>query len=146
MTRKKVIVWAAALVAVSLIPVPYLASPEWHVQVVDESGKPLQGMTVRIEHKNYSVETRGHEEDRLTDEHGDVVFPKHTRSASTLRRCIFTALSATAFAHASFGPHAYVFAFGKGLEGDALSGDIVTDWSGQLARMDSRIVAKQVFQ
>jgi len=135
---------AAIVLALSLIPVPYLASPEWSVRVVDESGNPLSGMLVRLSYTNYSVETTGHDEDRYTDQRGATIFPKHRRWASTLQRCFFTALSATALAHASYGPSATVMAFGKGLEGEAVSDDIVTDWTGQPARMDSRIVARPV--
>jgi hypothetical protein len=142
MNRKRALILTAAIVLpLSLIPVPYLASPEWSVQVVDESGNPLSGMLVRLSYTNYSVESTGHEENRYTDQSGAIIFPKHRRWASMLQRTFYTALSASAFAHASFGPHAYVFAFGNRREGDATSGEFVTDWPGKPERMESRIVA-----
>jgi hypothetical protein len=113
---------AAVVLALTFIPVPYLASPEWSILVVDENGNPLPGMLVRLEYQNFSVEQDAHEEDRTTDEHGQATFPSHKLSASILRRCYYTVKSALALAHASFGPNAYVLAFGDHLEGDATSG------------------------
>jgi len=40
-------------------PVNSLAAPEWDVTVVDEHGKPVDGMTVRETCQNYSVEAHG---------------------------------------------------------------------------------------
>jgi hypothetical protein len=139
----KLIVTGSAVLAIFLLsfPIPYLASPAWNVLVVDEAGRPIPGMTVRLVYKNYSIEGDGHEEDRISDEHGRVTFPIHYLSASTLSRCYYTALSSTAIAHASFGPHSYVFAFGNGLEGSAISGQYETDWTGQPDHMESRIIA-----
>jgi hypothetical protein len=111
------------------------------VQVVDQNGKPIAGMLVRLDYQNYSVEQEGHEEDRITDGSGHAKFPRHTSSASLLRRCYYTAQSGAAFAHASFGPHDSVFALGNHLEGSATSGEFVTDWTGHPAQMESRIVA-----
>lgn len=132
---------AAGMLALTLIPIPYLASPEWSVLVVDESGNPIPGILVRLEYQNYSVERGGHEEDRTTDEHGRATFPSHKSSASTLRRCYYSAQSAMALAHASFGPNAYVLAFGDHLEGDATTGGFITFWTGHPDRMESQIIA-----
>ena len=48
-----------AVLACWLIPVSSLAAPEWEVTVVDEHGKPVEGMTVRETWQNYSVEVVG---------------------------------------------------------------------------------------
>ena len=109
--------------------------------MVNEDGDPLPGMLVRLEYRNYSVELNGHEEDRTTDDHGRATFPDHKSSASTLRRCYFTAQSAMALAHAGFGPDAYVLTFGYHLEGSATTGQGITSWTGHPDRMESRIVA-----
>ncbi|MGA7341402.1 MAG: hypothetical protein WBE72_08775 [Terracidiphilus sp.] len=132
---------AAALLALSFIPLPYLASPEWNVTVVDETGKPLQGMTVRMTWENYSVESTGHKEDLLTNGSGQVHFYKRLSWASAIQRCFFTLQSAAALAHASFGSHRTVFAIGKGREGNAVSGQYVTDWTGHPDYLESKIVA-----
>jgi hypothetical protein len=107
---------AAAVLICGLIPIPYLASPEWNVLVVDESGRPLSNILVRLDYENYSVEESSHEDEQTTDSNGRVMFPSHKSSASILRRCYYTAQSAMALAHASFGPSATVDAFGSHLE------------------------------
>ena len=133
---------AVALIALSLIPIPYLASPEWHVNVVDERGAPIDGMTVRLSWTNYSAEWNGHEEDRATDANGCVAFPPHRGWASSLQRLWFSALMATSLAHASFGPHATVFAFDHNREGSAIDGGIITEWTGKPGEMRSVIIAR----
>lgn len=71
-------------------------------------------------------------------------FRSHKSSASLLRRAFHTGLSSMAPAHASYGPNATVFAFGKGREGDATDGRTITSWTGKPVEMHSRIVAMQV--
>ncbi len=143
MKGKKHLVGAAvALIALSLIPIPYLAAPEWHVTVVDEFGAPISGMTVRLSWKNYSTESEGHEEDRVTDSDGSVAFPARKGWASSLQRLWFSSLMATSLAHASFGPHATVFAFGQDREGSAINGGKITDWTGKPVEMRSEIIAQ----
>jgi hypothetical protein len=139
MIRRMAVV-GAALVGLSVIPVPYLASPAWDVSVVDDTGRPVQGVTVRLSYQNYSAER--HEDDRITNERGLATFPSRELAASILERCYYTGLSAAAGVHASFGRHASVFAFGHGLEGFATSGQFVTDWTGSPEHMDSRIELK----
>jgi hypothetical protein len=87
------------------------------VWVLDQNGHAVSGITVRLSYQNYSVEDETHEIDRTTDQDGHAAFAAQTLSSSLLRRLVFTVLSARAGIHASFGPHANVFAFGKGLEG-----------------------------
>jgi hypothetical protein len=120
------------------------ATPLWEVSVVDANSRPLVGMTVRLSWQNYSAETNGHEEDRRTDENGYVVFPARKFRASISGRLLGTIRSASAGAHASFGPHAYVFAFGQGLQGSAITGNYIADWTGKPDRMESKIVATQM--
>jgi hypothetical protein len=139
--RRSVVV-GAIILALLLIPIPYRACPTWDVWVVDDGGQPVRDVTVRLVYQNYSAESRSHENDRITNERGHAIFPRQESSASVLRRCYYTVLSATAGVHGSFGRHAWVFAFGKGLEGNATSGPIVTDWTGSPDHMESRIVAR----
>jgi hypothetical protein len=141
--RARIFSWlaGAVLAALALIPIPYLASPRWEVWVVDNAGTPIEGMTVRRVYQDYSIESEGHEEDRITNGQGYTFFPAATSSSSIAQRCIFTVLSARAGVHASFGRHASVFAFGNGRQGAAVSGPYVTDWTGGPAYMKSRITA-----
>jgi hypothetical protein len=138
--RWKLVAGLAAILAI--IPIPYTASPKWRVLVVDQSGNPAPDILVRLEFENYFVEDSGHEEDQRTDADGRVTFPRHQRSASLLRRFFYTAQDVASFVHAGFGPHATVFAFGEGVEGEATEGDIVTDWTGAPNEMESRIILR----
>jgi len=123
-------------------PTTTMQSPMWDVWVVDQSGRPLQGMTVRLSYQNYSAESESHSEDLQTDAKGYVLFYPQTLRASRIRRALAIAQSATEGVHASFGPHAGVSTFGKGLEGDAVNDGHVTDWTGEPPRMSSKVAAK----
>ena len=129
----------AVVVAASLIPIPYLASPKWDVLVVDDASSPIEGMTVRSTYQDYSTETNGHEEDKQTDKNGHTSFQAHQSSASIVRRVMFTLLSARAGVHASFGRHASLFVFGRGRQGSAVSGQYVMDWTGTPTEVKTRI-------
>jgi len=137
-----VAVIGAALLLVGLLPIRYLASPRWDVWVVQDTGHPVSGIDVRLTYQDYSAEGQGHELTTITDETGHALFPPQYRRASLLQRIFYTLSSATAGVHASFGRHAYVFAFGGGHEGDAVSGKYVTDWQGVPDTMESKIVLK----
>lgn len=126
----------------SFVPFRTLASPAWDVWVADQSGNPVSGITVRLSYQNYSAERQGHEVDAITDAQGHVVFGARWLSASLGRRAVAILSSAMAGVHASFGPHAFVFAFGNGLEGFDIDRqrNVVVDWTGKPAHMGSRII------
>ncbi len=121
----------------------YLASPRWDVWVVTDDGKPLTGVNVRLVYQNYSTEGRSHEITLKTGEDGRVLFPAQYGRASLFQRAVYTVSSAGAGVHASFGRQAYVFVFGEGYEGSAVTGKYVTDWRGSSESMESRIVASK---
>lgn len=126
--RKGKPIWIlATLVGALLVPFPYLASPMWRVVVVDEAGAPLEGITVRRVYQNYSTEAKGHENDQTTDKQGRAAFAEKWSSAPIVRLCMFTARSALAGVHASFGRHAYVLVFGNGREGYAVNSGYMLD-------------------
>jgi hypothetical protein len=129
---------------IGLIPMRYLAAPQWDVWVKNEAGSPLPGLDVRLSYENYSAESESHEITLVTDQAGHVAFQPQFRTASLLQRAFYTAWSSLAGVHASFGNHAFVFVFGGDYEGDALTGHYVTDWTGLPPRMTSTIVAKPV--
>jgi hypothetical protein len=126
----------------TLVPFKSLDCPAWAVTVVDQSARPMPGMTVRLSYRNYSAEVGNHEVDRTTDERGHATFPVETLSASLARRLLFTLMSARAGIHAGYGPHANVFAFGKGLEGFDVDTrrNVMVEWTGRPSSMASRIV------
>jgi hypothetical protein len=121
----------------------YLAAPRWIVIVVTDDGQPLANTNVRLVYQNYSAEARSHELTLTTDENGRVLFLAHYEKVCVLQRLYHTVSSAGAGVHASFGRHAYVFAFGEGYEGNAVSGKYVTDWRGTPDSMESRIVVSK---
>jgi hypothetical protein len=131
----------AALATFLVWPTTTAQCPLWEVWVVDQSGQPLQGMTVRLTYQNYSAENQSHSEDLQTDAKGHVVFQPRYLRVRRAQRILATLRSAMAGVHAGFGPHAFVFTFGKGLEGSAVSYGYITDWTGAPSCMSSTIVA-----
>lgn len=124
------------------IPSKSLDAPTWDVWIVDQAGNPVTGINVRESYRNYSAENDGHEETQVTDLSGHVHFEAKTLRSSLLMRVLVTLASTTAGVHASFGPNAWVFAFGNGLEGNDVRNGYVYDWTGSPAKVTSRIVAK----
>ena len=109
----------------------------------DEAGKPLAGLSVRLDYENYSAESDSHEITLVTDPSGHVTFPSQYGKASLIRRAFYTSVSAMGGAHASFGNHAFVFVFGNGFDGDTGTGAYITDWTGSPTEMASSIVARK---
>ena len=119
-----------ALITFLAWPTTLAQSPLWEVWVVNEAGQPEEGLTVTLTYQNYSAESEGHSEQKQTNAGGYVVFSSRSLKASRLRRIVTTLQSARAGVHASSGPHAWVMAYGNGLEGEAVSNGYVTDWAG----------------
>jgi len=131
-----------AFLAALLIPFSYQVCPRWDVSVVDASGQPLPGMTVRLNYQDYSVENVHHEVDQISDSQGKASFPGQWASRPLAWRGAGAVLSAFSHGvHASIGRHSDVFAFGGGLRGYAVSNGFVTDWTGKPSRMSSKITA-----
>jgi hypothetical protein len=125
----------------SLIPVRSLQTPNWDVQVFDKAGNPVSGISVRESYQNYSAELTGHEDTEVTDVNGQVHFDAKILRASLLKRFGAVIHSAMAGAHASFGPHAFLFAFGRGMEGEWVdTHGYVGDWTGLPSSMNTRIM------
>jgi len=81
--------------------------------------------------------------DRQTDANGHATFPANKTEYSLLSQVAGTLTALIHFdVHASYGPHATVFAFGKHSEGTATTGQYVTDWTGCPSSMESRIVVR----
>jgi hypothetical protein len=102
-----------AILVILFIPFPTIVVPEWKVKVVDQTGKPFVGETVREYRQHYSLESREHEEERITDENGYVDFPRRTIWAPLLWRIISTSLAAVlTLAHGSTGIDAWLMVVG----------------------------------
>lgn len=140
------VLWVFVVVAiaggVAFIPIRSLSCPAWDVWVTDQSCHPVSGVAVRLTYQNYSAERESHESNAVTDAQGHATFGAQSLSASLGRRIVTILSSAMAGVHASFGPHANVFAFGNGLQGFAIDEqrNVILDWTGKPDRMESRII------
>ena len=107
--RKKLLLILAStgLGLIALYPWKTTVVPEWKVRIVDQSGAPLRNTGVREVWQHYSIESKSHKQDLLTDKEGYVTFPERTiRSPLAVRiiRPIIKALNP----HHSSGPDAFV--------------------------------------
>ena len=117
MSRRYMLI-AAFLVALFVIPFPTGVVPEWKIRVSDKSGKPMTGERVRETWQHYSLESTGHEEERLTDENGYVTFPARTIWSPLLWRIVSTGMAAAStLLHGGMGIHAWVMVIGYGTSG-----------------------------
>src|SRR5207253_8174185 len=107
----------------SLYPSTSTICPAWTIQVVDTAGNPLRGAFVRQVWKDYSVESASHEQDAHTDENGHVSFPERSIRSSCLARTVGVISNTVSLnVHASYGPYAHVFAYGRFLGLERLEG------------------------
>lgn len=111
MTRNKKLWTAISLGCVILLyPFESTVAPSESVLVVTEDWRPIQDTTVRQIWQDYSLESRGHEEDLKTDENGRVAFPRRTIRASVLRRLVHPIWNILRQGvHASFNVHTDMF-------------------------------------
>jgi hypothetical protein len=104
------------------LPVPVSANsvvaPEWTVQVVDETGRPVQGAKVVEKWQHYTYETQGHEETAVTDKNGFVTFQKRRITLGEKASHLFVPLdNLHQGVHTSFGPRAGIYAWKCGSKG-----------------------------
>jgi hypothetical protein len=105
-TRKLVALIVVILAVLLLYPFKKTLVPELRVLVVTQEMHPIRNAMVRQSWQDYSLERYGHQEDRLTDENGRIMFPTRTIRASLLWRVIGPLASiAGQGVHASFGVH-----------------------------------------
>jgi hypothetical protein len=116
--RIKIVYVAAAVVLASiLIPVSQTVAPAWTITTLDSTHRPLSGVTVREVWQQYSLEDSSHEEDRLTDERGEVHFPRRKQRSSFLGRSLGCARQiGSTGVHASCGADSHLVAFGQGID------------------------------
>jgi len=130
--------WKQAIFVIMLIvvlwPFKSNAAPEWEVWVTDQAGMPARNVVVREAYTNYSAEFHGHTEDQLSDKNGYVKFSAKAIRSPLVVRMIVAAMNVMGGAHASFGPHSFLFAFGNGVGSDGKS------WDGDPPHMTSHLV------
>jgi len=101
-----------------LLPFPTVVVPAWRIRVVDDLGKPVTNVKIRQHWCHYSVENEGHEADAVPDSGGYVSFPTRRVWAGPLHRVLGPVWNTfTTGVHASFGPKAWIQAWGNGYEG-----------------------------
>ena len=126
------------LTALAARPATAPQSPTWEVWVVDQLDHPLEGMTVDL--RCQFAGSYASSEILQTDEKGYVAFkPRTLRVPQILRLAATVPLP---YFHSKFGPQAWVWARGNGLEGIAMNDGHITAWRGAPPAMVSRIVAK----
>src|SRR5690242_16048812 len=100
-----------------LYPVSYTGCPAWSILVVDASGRPMPGITVRRSCMDYSTEKIEHEDNATTDDLGKVLFAKIQLRSALFQRWVGNLMNvAMQGVHASFGLHGWVAAFGQGMQ------------------------------
>lgn len=109
------ILLVAVLAVIVLYPWETTVVPAWRVRIVDQGGAPLRNTGVRETWQHYSIESRGHEEDLLTDQEGYVTFPKRTIRAGLATRTIRSMINALNPHHSS-GPGASVIVLASGYD------------------------------
>jgi hypothetical protein len=108
-----------AVIALILLLFPYKTTvvPEWRIRVIDETGNPFQGATVRQSWYHYSYDVGGID-DLTADEVGYVVFPARTFTAPLLYRVLRGGLAYLRSAHGRLGIRSSVWAYSTGVVSD----------------------------
>lgn len=107
-TRVVLIIFGA-LALILLIPRRVIVAPEWTITLVDELGRPMQGISMQEVWQHYSLENVPGREVKTTDAAGRVVFPARLRTASRTRRFVGCTQQVRRYAYeASCGPHSWV--------------------------------------
>jgi hypothetical protein len=105
------VVLIAGLLLLLVCPFDTTVVPEWKIQIVNETRKPIPNVVVREQWRNHSVEFHGHLEDRMSDNDGYVSFPRRTVRASLIVRVVGT-LVAHLNVHGESGPKASAYPLG----------------------------------
>lgn len=118
-SKRVVLLIGVTLAGLLFFPTQIIVVPPWTVEVVDETGKPVEGIRVRQVWKHYSIESDSHEETTVTGKDGKVSFPERRIRATAITRILGPVSNVLlAGVHASFGPSSWIIVFGKdGLEG-----------------------------
>ena len=99
-----------AVVTVGLVPFETTIVPAWQITVLDENGAPYVGQRVDAFWADYDLELGiGHGEERWTNEHGRIDFPKRTLKMSVIERIVRRILTSLfRYMHGSQGIEAYL--------------------------------------
>jgi hypothetical protein len=118
-----------------------LIAPLWDVWVVDESGKPVVGLGVTVQHEDFGCEHKDHVETQFTDLQGHVQF--QPRYLNTAFKCATITTEKLILFNKNRHRHARVYA---GDTDHELAGRDVdksgrpVEWTGNPEHMKSHIV------
>jgi hypothetical protein len=140
-----IVIACVGIVVGAFYTTPEQLCPSWTVTVVESSGTPATGTTVRRYCQDYSIRGGALETDAYTDNLGRAIFQEEvvqTHPMFRWLRNIFNSLSGGV--HASYGRHAYVFALGRdGRQGEDVGANgFLKEWTGSPPHMESRLVMK----
>jgi len=92
-----------------LLPLRVLVAPGWKITFTDEAGRPLAHIAVVETWQHYSLEDQSHEETRITDGGGTVIFSARVFHSSLLWRFMGCVRQVGRYLfHASCGPYAWL--------------------------------------
>ena len=136
-TRYVLAGFAAAFLLVAFWPVPSPVNPRWEVFVVDQAGKPVQGLHVLMTWESDSEGRENTQQTLLADKNGYAVF-----ASRNVKIAAWSAIAAKIFPHvlhaSNFGPLAAVSAFGQDAKGNNVISDFAY-WDGGAANIRSRL-------
>jgi hypothetical protein len=98
----------------ALYPFETTDVPVWRIRVVDQTGQPVSGVTVREYWKNYTLQAEPglNTEEKQSDANGYVQFDRRSSKASVARRIILTAFRGVMLlAHGGMGVSAGITEF-----------------------------------
>jgi len=101
----------AGLAVLLFYPFEITVVPAWTLRVVDQTHQPLRGSRVRQSWCHYTLETRSHEEELLSDGDGYVQFPRRAIGTNLITWAA-KFLARVVNVHSSFGPSASVYYLG----------------------------------
>jgi hypothetical protein len=101
----------SCLIVLLFYPFELTVVAEWRLRIVDQTGQRLRGNRVRESWSHYTLETQGHEEERLSDGDGYVTFPRRTLRTSLITWAA-KFLARLVNVHSSYGPSASVYYLG----------------------------------
>ena len=107
MQKRIAIVVVATLIAVIILyPIETTVVPEWRIQTIDQSGRPISQVPLRQSWENYRIKAESYEEYTATDANGITTFRARTIKANLLRRIVRSI--STLNLHGSPGPVATI--------------------------------------
>ena len=105
--RRAALLIGLGVLVLAIVPRRHLVGPDWDIYLVDQDGKPMPGVRMRVYESNPTVEENAPDIERTTDAQGHVFLPKRVVRVSTLRSAYGTLKQIPFFVHAEFNAYGY---------------------------------------